>query len=80
MTTLFTTPTKGNAADIPAGADAWLQTIKNAWKGAQADGDDRFVGTTYTSYFIALAADLDHQAGAQLRVTASGEVFKKATT
>ena len=83
MTALFSTPadfteaTKANASEIPAGADSWLKTIKNAWKGAQADGADRYVGTTYTSYFIITAGDLDYQPGVQLRVTAGGHVFKK---
>ena len=76
----FTTATKGNAADIPARSDAWLKTIRNAWKGATADGQDRYVGTTYTNFFIIKASDLPHQSGVQLRVAPDGKVYKRDRT
>ncbi len=77
MTDTFTTETKGNAADIPARADSWHKTIRNAWKGAQRDGRDRYVGATALSFFIVTEGDLPYQPGAQLRVTSSGAVYKR---
>lgn len=77
MTDTFTTATKGNAADIPAGADSWYKTIRNAYRGAKRDGQDRYVGATYTSYFIATEDQLAYQTGSQLRITPTGEVFKR---
>jgi hypothetical protein len=77
MKDTFTTPTPSNAADIPKGANSWDKTIANAYKGAKRDGRDRYVGATYTNYFIITEGDLPYQPGVRLRVTASGEVFRR---
>ncbi len=77
MSKTFTTPTKGNATDIPNNANSWYLTIRNAYRGAKQDGQDRYVGTTYTSYFIIGEPELAYQSGVQFRVTSTGEVFRQ---
>lgn len=73
----FTTATKGNAHQITRGMDSWMQTIRNAWKAAERTGADHYVGATRSVYFIATETDLAYQPGVQLRVTPTGEVFKR---
>lgn len=77
--TINWTATPTSAATIPGrGIDAWVRTIRNAYKAAARDGQARYVGTTYTSYFITDNINPVEGPHVQLRVDADGTVYKKA--